>query len=227
MTKLPFRAVLLDCDGVLYDGALTLLKQIVPAVKSTALDMGIPESVYEATGRRLRSQNIKGLYNLVRVLCAEHNLSYARFCAKIVACLQPFYNQLTPCLRTAQLLAALADRVDHLVIYTNNHFLHVAEVIDRRGFGAVLQDTVVFDVGATADANGVFHPKPLPQGYLMVLAQLGVQPHEAVMVDDAPHNIAAARHVGMQTVHISPVADAAANAHDTAPSLEAWLLGLL
>lgn len=227
MTSFPFRAVVLDCDGVLYDGALTLLKQIVPAVRDTATEMGVSAAVYTATGDRLRREGVKGLFNLVRVLCAENGLSYSRFCARVVARLQPFYDQLAPCPRTAQLLAALADRVEHLVIYTNNHDLHVAEVVHRRGFAMVLQEACVFDVEATADADGVFHPKPLPRGYLTVLATLGVQPHEAVMVDDAAHNIAAARALGMHTVHISPLPDPKANAHDTAPSLEAWLLGVL
>lgn len=43
--------------------------------------------------------------------------------------------------------------------------------------------------------------KPHPAIYLLAAERLGVQPGQAVFVDDFAHNIAGAREVGMQAVH--------------------------
>lgn len=45
--------------------------------------------------------------------------------------------------------------------------------------------------------------KPDPRIYHLALEKLGVAPAESVFVDDFPENIAAAREVGMQTIHFT------------------------
>lgn len=49
--------------------------------------------------------------------------------------------------------------------------------------------------------------KPKPDIYLRTLAKLGRQPAEAVFIDDFAHNIAAARQLGMVTIHYQPGVD--------------------
>jgi len=227
MTQTSYRAILLDCDGVLYDDALGLLKAIVPAVKHVALDMGVDEDTYTRTGQALRRAGIKGLMNLIRQLCDDHNLLYECYCARLVTYLTPFYDQLDHDAELVTLLTELLDEVDTVVVYTNNHFLHAVEVIDRRGLAHILTDDRVYDASATVGSDGIFYPKPLPQGYMQVLAKLGIPPSAAIMVDDSPHNIAAAKALGMYGVHITKAPDPTAGADATAPSLKDWLRAFL
>jgi putative hydrolase of the HAD superfamily len=49
--------------------------------------------------------------------------------------------------------------------------------------------------------------KPHPQLYQTALTRLGCQPHEALFIDDFPHNIAGAQAVGMVGIHYTPQTD--------------------
>jgi putative hydrolase of the HAD superfamily len=51
------------------------------------------------------------------------------------------------------------------------------------------------------DSSHVGMRKPDPEIYLLTCSQLGVEPVEAVFVDDNADNVAAARALGMETVH--------------------------
>ena len=51
------------------------------------------------------------------------------------------------------------------------------------------------------DSSHVGMRKPEPEIYLLTCAQLEVEPSEAVFVDDNADNCAAARALGMETVH--------------------------
>ncbi|MFQ5615598.1 MAG: HAD family hydrolase [Anaerolineales bacterium] len=43
--------------------------------------------------------------------------------------------------------------------------------------------------------------KPDPRIYHLTLERMGVEPHEAVFIDDRSHNVAAAREVGIHSIH--------------------------
>jgi HAD superfamily hydrolase (TIGR01509 family) len=51
--------------------------------------------------------------------------------------------------------------------------------------------------------------KPEAAIYERILNRLGRQPAEAVFIDDAPHNVAGARAVGMHAIHYTPGLDVA------------------
>jgi putative hydrolase of the HAD superfamily len=51
------------------------------------------------------------------------------------------------------------------------------------------------------DSSHVGMRKPDPEIYLLTCAQLGIEPGDAVFVDDNADNVAAARALGMETVH--------------------------
>jgi epoxide hydrolase-like predicted phosphatase len=51
------------------------------------------------------------------------------------------------------------------------------------------------------DSSHVGMRKPDPEIYLLTCSQLGVEPSDAVFVDDNADNVAAARALGMETVH--------------------------
>jgi putative hydrolase of the HAD superfamily len=55
------------------------------------------------------------------------------------------------------------------------------------------------------DATVLGHRKPAPDGYLKVIAELGLPPQDIVFLDDTPECIEGARAVGMVGVHIDPL----------------------
>jgi epoxide hydrolase-like predicted phosphatase len=62
-----------------------------------------------------------------------------------------------------------------------------------------------FDLLIISAEEGV--TKPDPRAYLLAAERLGVEPHEAVFVDDFIENIEGARAVGMQAIHYQPGVD--------------------
>jgi mannitol-1-/sugar-/sorbitol-6-phosphatase len=67
--------------------------------------------------------------------------------------------------------------------------------------------------------------KPDPEGYLLAAAQLGAEPADCVVLEDAPAGVAAGRAAGMHVVGVltSHTEDELPGADDYAPHVAAWL----
>jgi sugar-phosphatase len=66
--------------------------------------------------------------------------------------------------------------------------------------------------------------KPDPEGYLLAAAELGVDPADCVVLEDAPAGVHAGRAAGMHVVGITTThAPEELDAHELAPSVAAWL----
>jgi sugar-phosphatase len=66
--------------------------------------------------------------------------------------------------------------------------------------------------------------KPDPEGYLLAASELGAEPTDCVVLEDAPAGVDAGRAAGMHVVGITtthPLVELAADEH--APSIAAWL----
>lgn len=57
-----------------------------------------------------------------------------------------------------------------------------------------------FDHLATGDQ--VERPKPAPDVYLLAARKLGIEPHEAIVIEDSRHGVAAAKAAGMFTIAV-------------------------
>ncbi len=57
-----------------------------------------------------------------------------------------------------------------------------------------------FDYLATGDQ--VERPKPAPDVYLLAARKLGIAPHEAIVIEDSRHGVAAAKAAGMFTIAV-------------------------
>jgi beta-phosphoglucomutase-like phosphatase (HAD superfamily) len=57
-----------------------------------------------------------------------------------------------------------------------------------------------FDFLATGDL--VERPKPAPDVYLLAAKHLGIEPHEAIVVEDSRNGVAAAKSAGMFTIAV-------------------------
>ena len=71
------------------------------------------------------------------------------------------------------------------------------------------------------DATEIGFRKPSPDGYLKVIAELGLPPEDIVFLDDTPECVEGARAVGMVGVHIDPLD------HELGFQLARRLLGLI
>jgi len=73
--------------------------------------------------------------------------------------------------------------------------------------GELLEHKVLdlFDAQVISAEIGIMKPDPRP--YELILQKLGVQPAEALFVDDFAENVEAARVVGMAAVHYQPGVD--------------------
>ena len=60
--------------------------------------------------------------------------------------------------------------------------------------------TDLFDAIVTGD--DVARVKPDPELYLLALARLGLEPHEAIVFEDAPNGVLAAKRAGIFTVAV-------------------------
>jgi sugar-phosphatase len=66
--------------------------------------------------------------------------------------------------------------------------------------------------------------KPDPEGYLLAARELGFEPADCVVFEDAPAGVEAGRAAGMHVVGITTTHDPAElGAHELAPSIAAWL----
>jgi beta-phosphoglucomutase len=88
---------------------------------------------------------------------------------------------------------------------------NAGEVIDRLGLRPLLD--------AVSDGNSVQHPKPAPDLFLHAAQQLGLQPAECAVVEDAAAGIAAAQAGGFRSVGLGP-RERVGKAEVVFPSLE-------
>jgi sugar-phosphatase len=73
-------------------------------------------------------------------------------------------------------------------------------------------------------ADRLSRGKPDPEGYLLAARELGVDPADCVVFEDAPAGVQAGRAAGCHVVGITTTHDPAElDANELAPSIAAWL----
>lgn len=181
-TRLDARALLFDMDGVLVDSMATI-------------------------ERHLRE------WSELRGLDAEHVVATApgRTNADLVALLTPHLDTRAEAERLARqeatdtegmkACAGALETLDTLpkgtwAVVTSGH-----RAVAQARLGAA--GLPIPDVMVTADDVRI--GKPDPQGYSDAARQLGADPADCIVLEDAPSGIAAGRAAGMRTIEIRPV----------------------
>lgn len=149
--------------------------------------------------------------NLTRIL-AGLAAEIDRTPAEVLAALSDFYaggyQALRPCVRPADgasaLLAALQAQGYAIVIATNP--VYPADAIRQRlAWGSLPDDFAQYALVTTAD--NMHFAKPSPAYYAEILARVGVEPDEAVMIGDSLTNdVQAAGAVGLHAFHVPAAA---------------------
>ncbi len=94
--------------------------------------------------------------------------------------------------RLARLLAALPGR---RFVFTNGDAPYARRVLEAIGVHAEFDD--LHDIHASS-----LRPKPDPHGYELLCERFGIDPHQALLIDDMAQNLKPAKQLGMTTVWV-------------------------
>ena len=186
------RAVLFDMDGVLFDS----MKNHAYAWSHAMTDFGLkmePEEVYMNEGR-----TGKGTIDILSNRYWGRNATDEE-CEQIYEAKSRLFNSLPeaqPMPGAMDLLKKVRARGLMRVIVTGSA---THALLDR--VSAAFPD--IFSEDLMVTAFDVKHGKPNPEPYLMGLKKAGIQASEAVVVENAPLGIQAARAAGIFTIAVN------------------------
>jgi putative hydrolase of the HAD superfamily len=106
--------------------------------------------------------------------------------------------------RLARLLPRLPGR---RFVFTNGDAPYARRVLEAIGVNSHFDD--LHDIHASE-----LRPKPDPHGYQLLCARLGIDPDQALLVDDMAQNLAPAKALGMTTVWVDNGSERGAHAYD-------------
>ena len=185
---------LLDLDNTLHDAVAHIMPRINRGMTEfIARELDLPQD--EAA--RLRVQWWKRYGATLLGLAAHHpHIDLQRFLRESHAF--PDMRQLV------QRRGVLADVLRRLpgrrIVFTNapRHYAH--DVVRALGLWPHLDGLVSIEAMRFA---GRWQPKPSVPSLARAIAKLRVRPHDCVLVEDSPENLAAARELGVRTVLVS------------------------
>jgi putative hydrolase of the HAD superfamily len=175
-----------DLDNCLYPATsrlFDLIDQRMTAYIERLLD------VDSAEARRVQKMHFHGSGTTLAGLMKHHDVDPHHF-------MQDVHDiPLDRVARDDRLVAALTRLPGRKFIHTNGDADYAWKVLERLGIGAEIDH--LHDIFA-ADLT----PKPELHGYRKLLDQFGVEPANAVMVEDMVRNLAPAKQLGMTTVWV-------------------------
>jgi putative hydrolase of the HAD superfamily len=101
-------------------------------------------------------------------------------------------SRLGPDLVLRETLASLPQRK---AVFTNGSLCHANRVLMALGIDDLFER--IYDIRIAA-----YQPKPFPEPYYAVLAELGASPKRCIMVEDSRDNLHTAKKLGMGTILI-------------------------
>lgn len=205
------KAVLLDMDNTLLSNpdrvfARTYLglldEHFAGAIGYQGISRVIRQFIMAASAGQTGTQS---LYQLARHILVE---ATGQTDTVIQQILDDFYRHLYPSLQSciqpvpgaAELIRRLQAANITLVIATNPIYPEIA-IRQRMAWAQLPDEPATYALMTTAD--NMHFAKPDPAYYAEIVARIGVEPDEALLVGDSPHNdILPAQQIGMPTFHI-------------------------
>ncbi|RME85651.1 MAG: pyrimidine 5'-nucleotidase [Zetaproteobacteria bacterium] len=182
------RLAIVDLDNTLYRADLGVFARMNARITAFMIEeLGLAPEEADRLRQRYWRQYGSTLYGLIR----HHGVDPERY-LQVVHDVAP-EELINP---DPALDAALAAIPVRKVIHTNATREHAERVLAalgvRRHFAAIYD--IRFDG---------YRPKPNERALLAICAEEKVRPNEALVVDDAEENLAAARRLGCLTAHVS------------------------
>lgn len=188
---MPLRGVIFDLDGVITDTA----EYHYLAWKRLADEEGLPFT--RAANEQLRG--VSRLESLLLIL-GDRQVPETRM-QEMMDVKNAYYQQMLEQVNPVDLLpgvAALLDELDRAAIpyAVASASRNARDVVQRLGLGERL--------AALVDGNSVARTKPAPDLFRFAAAQLGIMPHQALVVEDAAASVAAAQSAGIPVLALGP-----------------------
>ncbi len=195
MDKPLYNSILFDLDGVLIDAtewhfaalnrALVLFGYQISRYEHLAEYNGLP------TRTKLDMLSVeKGLPKVLHGLISRLKQTYTR---------EEILRHCWPSFDKEYMLSRLKREGYRLAVCTNAVSESAELMLERAGLRQYL-DFVISN-------EDVSRPKPDPEIYLAALDRLGISPREAVIIEDAPHGIEAARLSGANVLEVAGFAE--------------------
>lgn len=212
LSSLPgrFKAVVFDMDGLLLDTE-TLWRE---AMEELFKRHGVTfvEQDHQATMGTSELTSMRYFLDRMGLPWDSYDEIRAEYIRLVI---KRFEHEVNPHPGAVELLAQLSGRVP-LAVASNSRRHLVDLALARSGV------TGPFDVIVTAD--DVKHPKPAPDLYLLACERLGVDPSDAIAVEDSATGVLAAKAAGLTCIAVPPNAEVDVR---TADRVVASLLDLL
>jgi pyrophosphatase PpaX len=180
-----YGTVLFDLDGTLIDSGAMILASFRHATRSVLRREYSDADLLAAVGGSTLHEQMQALDpELTEELVEsyrEHN--------------SPLHAELQPCAGVLELLDRLTDEGRRLGMVTSKRSATVEMAFK------VLPLSDYFEVVITTEQTE--HHKPHPEPLLLACDRLGVDPHDAAYVGDAPFDVAAAKAAGLRAIAVT------------------------
>ena len=189
---LRLKAVFFDMDGVLFDSMPNHAKTWAVVAREYGLDLS-PEEVYMNEGRTGESTiNMLTQRQWGRTATArEVEELYARKCALFNQC-----EEAPPMPGAAEVLRCVKQAGLAIYVVTGSGQLSLLNRLQTNYPGYFSPDRLI-------SSRDVRHGKPHPEPYLMALSRAGLQPWEALVVENAPLGVRSAVAARIFTVAVN------------------------
>ena len=189
---LRLKAVFFDMDGVLFDSMPNHAKTWAVVAREYGLDLS-PEEVYMNEGRTGESTiNMLTQRQWGRAATAhEMEELYARKCALFNQC-----EEAPPMPGAAEVLRCVKQAGLGIYVVTGSGQLSLLNRLQTNYPGYFSPDRLI-------SSRDVRHGKPHPEPYLMALDRAGLQPWEALVVENAPLGVRSAVAARIFTVAVN------------------------
>lgn len=175
----PFAAVLFDCDGVLVDSETITIRVLAEMLRELGWEISYEETVRTFIGRALVDEWEVILANTgFRITDAWVHEFHVRRDDALRAGVQPMPG-------AERMLAAVAERFgDRIALASGADRVKIAMQLEVTGLGRWFGDRVFSGMELAAS-------KPAPDVYLAAAAALGVDPADALVVEDTVAGVTA------------------------------------
>lgn len=210
-------AWIFDLDNTLYPASCNLFAQVDARMSAFIQDL---LSLGPGEARRIQKSYFREHGTTLRGLMDHHQVEPEAFLAYV----HDIDFSVIP--EAADLEAALARLAGRKLVFTNATVRYAEQVLARLGIAHHIE--AIFDIAAAG-----YRPKPEPESYRRLIAEHGIDPRRAVLVEDIARNLAPAAALGMTTVWVPNAADWSrdgaedGHVHHVVQDLAAWLMDLL
>lgn len=199
-----------DLDNTLYPPDVRLFDQIEVRMTAWVMDS---LNVDRAEADRLRAHYWAKYGTTLAGLMREHQIDPGPYLTDVH---DIDFSALSPDSALRDGIAALPGRK---IVYTNACGPYAHRVIAARGLSDLFD--AVYGI-----EHADFLPKPEREAFDLVLGRDGTDPARAAMFEDDARNLAAPHAMGMRTVHVAPLPEAAPHIHHHTDDLAGFLAHL-